>query len=43
MATVVVTRKESGRWRYALLQLGGLTGIAYLLSLAVYQAGRLLI
>jgi len=42
MATVVVTRKESGKWSYALLQLGGLTGIAYVLSLLVYQAGRLL-
>jgi ferrous iron transport protein B len=39
MATVVVTRKESGKWRYALLQAGGLTGIAYVLSLVVYQAG----
>jgi len=43
MATVVVTRRESGKWRYALLQLGGLTAIAYLLSLVVYQAGRLFI
>jgi ferrous iron transport protein B len=43
MATAVVTRKESGKWRYALLQLGGLTGIAYLLSLLVYQVGRLLV
>jgi ferrous iron transport protein B len=43
MATVVVTRKESGKWRYALLQFGGLTGIAYVLSLVVYQVGRLLI
>ena len=43
MATVAVTRKESGKWGYALLQLGGLTGIAYLLSLVVYQTGRLLI
>jgi ferrous iron transport protein B len=41
MATVVVTRRESGKWRYALLQLGGLTGIAYVLCLVVYQAGRL--
>jgi ferrous iron transport protein B len=41
LATVVVTRKESGKWRYALLQLGGLTAIAYLLSLLVYQTGRL--
>ena len=42
MATVVVTRRESGKWGYALLQLGGLTGIAYGLSLLVYQVGRLL-
>lgn len=39
MATVAVTRRESGRWSYALLQLGGLTGIAYGLSLLVYQLG----
>ncbi len=43
MATVVVTRRESGKWSYALLQLGGLTGIAYGLSLVVFQVGRLLI
>ncbi|HEX7500931.1 MAG TPA: ferrous iron transport protein B [Polyangia bacterium] len=43
MATVVVTRRESGKWGYALLQLGGLTGIAYGLSLLVYQVGRLFI
>jgi ferrous iron transport protein B len=41
MATVVVTRRESGKWSYALLQLGGLTGIAYGLSLVVYQVGHL--
>jgi ferrous iron transport protein B len=41
VATVVVTRKESGKWGYALLQLGGLTAIAYGLSLVVYQVGRL--
>jgi ferrous iron transport protein B len=43
VATIAVTRKESGKWRYALLQLGGLTAIAYLLSLLVYQTGRLFI
>jgi ferrous iron transport protein B len=41
LATVAVTRRESGRWRWALLQLGGLTAVAYLVSLAVYQLGRL--
>jgi len=43
MATGAVTRKESGKWRYALLQLGGLTVIAYVISLVVYQVGRLII
>jgi ferrous iron transport protein B len=43
MATVVVTRRESGKWGYALLQLGGLTGIAYGLSALVFQVGRLFI
>jgi ferrous iron transport protein B len=43
MATVVVTRRESGKWRYALLQFGGLTGIAYVLCLVVFQVGRLFI
>jgi ferrous iron transport protein B len=43
MATFVVTRRESGKWGYALLQLGGLSAIAYLISLFVYQTGRMLI
>jgi ferrous iron transport protein B len=43
MATIAVTRRESGRWRWALLQLGGLTVVAYLVSLTVSQVGRLLV
>ena len=43
MATVAVTRRESGRWRWALLQFFGLTAIAYVLALVVYQVGRLFI
>ena len=39
MATVAVTRRESGSWKWAILQFGGLTGLAYLISLAVYQVG----
>jgi len=42
MATVVVTRQESGRWGWAILQFGGLTAIAYILTVAVYQIGSLL-
>ena len=42
MATFAVTKRESGSWRWAFLQLGGLTLVAFLLSTAVYQIGRLL-
>ncbi len=42
MATLAITRRESGSWRWALLQFGGLTLIAYLVSTAVYQIGRLI-
>lgn len=42
MATFAVTRRESGSWKWAALQLGGLTSIAYLLSTLVYQIGSLL-
>ncbi|HOQ04018.1 MAG TPA: ferrous iron transport protein B [Anaerohalosphaeraceae bacterium] len=41
VATVAVTRRESGTWRWALLQFGGLTALAYLITLLVYQGGRL--
>ena len=41
MATFAVTRRESGSWRWAFLQLGGLTFVAFLLSTTVYQVGRL--
>ena len=43
MATFAVTRRESGSWRWALLQLGGLTAVAYVLALLTYQVGRLIV
>ena len=43
LATVVITRRESGSWRWALLQLVGLTAVGYLLSLVVFQVGRLFV
>ena len=43
MATVAVTKREAGSWKWALFQLGGLTGIAYVISLLVYQIGRLFV
>ncbi len=41
MATIAVTRKESGSWGWAALQWGGLTGMAYVITLVVYQLGML--
>jgi ferrous iron transport protein B len=41
-ATIVCTWKESGSIKWAALQLVGLTVLAYALTMAVYQAGRLL-
>ena len=42
MATVAVTRREAGGWRWALLQFGGLTAAAYVLTLIMYQVGTVL-
>ena len=41
-ATVAVVRSESGSWRWALLQWGGLTALAYAAALIVYQVGTAL-
>jgi len=41
MSTVAVTRQESGSLRWALLQFWGLTLLAWILTLLVYQGGRL--
>ncbi|HUT59479.1 MAG TPA: ferrous iron transport protein B [Phycisphaerae bacterium] len=43
LATIVVTARESGSWRWGMLQLGGLTVLAYVLTAAVYQMGRLVV
>jgi ferrous iron transport protein B len=42
MATIAVTKRESGSWKWALFQLGGLTLLAYVLTVAVFQVGRYL-
>ncbi|MCL5269352.1 MAG: ferrous iron transport protein B [bacterium] len=39
MATVAATRRESNGWKWALLQFGGLTALAYVVTLAVFQLG----
>ncbi len=41
MATIAVTARESGSWKWAILQLVGLTVLAYILTVAVFQAGSL--
>lgn len=41
-STVAVMRRESHSWRWPLAQFAGLTTLAYVLTLAVYQAGRAL-
>ncbi len=40
MTTVAVTRRETGSWRWPALQFGGLTALAYLTTVAVFQTGR---
>jgi ferrous iron transport protein B len=42
MATMAVMRRESNSWKWPLLQFGGLTVLAWLLALAVFQVGSLL-
>jgi ferrous iron transport protein B len=41
-ATIVCTWKESGSIKWAALQLVGLTVLAYAVTMAVYQAGRII-
>ena len=41
IATIAVTRRESGLWKWAFFQLAGLTVMAWVLTTVVYQIGRL--
>jgi len=40
IATVAMTRQETGSWRWALFQFCALTTLAYVVTLAVFQIGR---
>lgn len=42
IATLVVCKRETGSWRWALFQFSGLTALAYVITFAVYQVGSLL-
>ena len=39
---LAIARRESGSWKWALFQAGGLTVLAYVLTLVVFQCGRFL-
>ncbi|OHB66992.1 MAG: ferrous iron transport protein B [Planctomycetes bacterium RBG_13_60_9] len=41
VATVAVTRQETGSWRWAAFQFIGLTVLAYTVTLVVFQLGRI--
>lgn len=42
VATVAAVRMESGRWGWALAQLSGLTLLAWIVTVCVFQVGRLM-
>ena len=42
VATIAATKQESGSWRWAMLQLGGMTAMAYVITFVVYQVGSML-
>ena len=42
MATFAVMKSETGSWKWASLQFGGLTVLAWILTMIVYQVGRFL-
>jgi ferrous iron transport protein B len=42
MATIAVTKRESNSWKWAMVQLIGLTVLAWILTVIVYQLGSLL-
>ena len=41
MATIAITRRESGSWKWPLLQFFGLTTVAYVVAALVFQIGSL--
>ncbi len=43
MATVAITKREAGSWKWAGLQFFGLTAVAWVISLVVYQVGSLFV
>lgn len=42
MATFAITKRESGSWKWAIFQFGGMTALAYILTLIVRQIALIL-
>jgi ferrous iron transport protein B len=42
MSTVAIVKRETNSWRWPLFQIIYMTGTAWLVSLIVYQGGRIL-
>ncbi|KAA3617011.1 MAG: ferrous iron transport protein B [Calditrichaeota bacterium] len=42
MATVAIVKRETNSWRWPLIMIGYMTGLAYFASLVVYQGGLIL-
>jgi ferrous iron transport protein B len=42
MATIAVTKRETNSWRWALFQLSGLTVMAWVITVAVFQIGSIM-
>ncbi len=43
VATLAICRRETNSWKWALFQFGGLTAVAYIITVIVYQVGTLFI
>ena len=42
VSTIAIVKRETGSWKWAMFQLGYMTGTAYLLSLLIFQIGSAL-
>lgn len=42
MATIAITKRESNSWKWALFQLGGLTALAYIITVIAFQLGSII-
>jgi ferrous iron transport protein B len=42
VSTIAIVKRETGSWKWALIQLGYMTGTAYVLSLLIFQIGTAL-